>query len=277
MPPRADAHIHLFDGGYRGSFPGRPGVTFDEAALYDSLARQHTVEAALVVAHEGQPWAAGNTGFVCELARNYAWVRPVASADPKKPPTLKGLEDLRRAGAVGLSFYIFDPADAKALRLIPHDLWAWMAEHRWLVSLNSRGPLLESWQMILSHCPQLRLIVSHLGLPPAAAQPPDPGTASRSLKELTALAAFPHTAVKLSGFYALTQPAYDYPHRAAWPYVQALIESFTTSRLMWGSDFTPCLDHLSFPQTYGLFATMPFLSDDDRKKIEGENLLRWLA
>ncbi len=43
---RADAHIHLFEGGYQGSFTARPGVRLAEAALYDSLARDHGVGAA---------------------------------------------------------------------------------------------------------------------------------------------------------------------------------------------------------------------------------------
>ena len=35
MNERADAHIHLFEGGYRGSWTGRPGVDLDEAACYE--------------------------------------------------------------------------------------------------------------------------------------------------------------------------------------------------------------------------------------------------
>ena len=91
------------------------------------------------------------------------------------------------------------------------------------------------------------------------------------------LARFPRTHVKLSGFYALSQPGYAYPHRAAWPYVQVLADAFSTKRLLWGSDFTPSLGLLSFPQTVGLFAEMPFLSGDDRQRIEGANLARLLG
>ena len=52
MAVRADAHIHLFDGGYQNkSFASRPGVSDDEAAYYDSLSREHDVVAALVVGY----------------------------------------------------------------------------------------------------------------------------------------------------------------------------------------------------------------------------------
>jgi hypothetical protein len=55
------------------------------------------------------------------------------------------------------------------------------------------------------------------------------------------------------------------------------VESFGAARLLWGSDFSPSLEWLSFPQTFGLFAHMPFLSAADRQLIEGENLLALLA
>ena len=83
--------------------------------------------------------------------------------------------------------------------------------------------------------------------------------------------------VKLSGFYALTTPGYEYPHQAAWPYVEELLEAFGATRLLWGSDFSPSLEWLSFPQTFGLFGHMPFLSEAERRLIEGENLLTLLA
>ena len=92
-----------------------------------------------------------------------------------------------------------------------------------------------------------------------------------------ALAGFPGVCVKLSGFYALTVPGYDYPHRNAWPYVVALLESFGVQRLLWGSDFSPSLELVSFPQTLGLLAQMTFLTDKDRGQIEGTNLLRILG
>jgi L-fuconolactonase len=83
--------------------------------------------------------------------------------------------------------------------------------------------------------------------------------------------------IKLSGFYALTRPGYAYPHQAAWPYVEVLLAAFGSNRLLWGSDFSPSLEWLSFLQTFGLFETMPFLSDSDRERIEGSNLRTLLA
>ena len=47
---KADAHIHLFEGGYQGgSLTSRPGVEVDELLCYQSLMKDHHIEAALVV------------------------------------------------------------------------------------------------------------------------------------------------------------------------------------------------------------------------------------
>ena len=90
------------------------------------------------------------------------------------------------------------------------------------------------------------------------------------------LAHFDNTYVKLSGFYAVTDPGHDYPHESAWPYVKTLLNEFGSSRLLWASDFSPHLDWLSFPQTFALFEQMPFLTDNDRHRIEGKNLANLL-
>ena len=279
MAERADAHIHLFEGGFKGSFTARPGVTVDERALYASLAKEHGVTAALVVGYEGLDWAKGNNAHVGKLAAEHAWVRPVAFFDPAKPPTLDALEELRRDRFVGLSFYVFEDAGVKAVQAIDDHVWAWLDARRWIVSLNSKGAAIRGWEPVLERHKNLRLTLSHLGLPKAvpAGTTPDADQARAALAEVLALARFPGVAVKLSGFYAATEPGHDYPHRGAWPYVQALAEAFGIDRLLWGSDFTPAIDQLTFPQTFGLFAHMPFLTDADRARIEGANLLARLG
>src|SRR5690242_8654931 len=96
MTDRADAHIHLFDGGFQGgSFTKRPGVRIDEAALYASIAHDHHVMKALVVGFEGAEWAVGNNAFIAKKAAELPWVAPVAYVDPARPPSLDVLEHFR--------------------------------------------------------------------------------------------------------------------------------------------------------------------------------------
>lgn len=277
MCDRADAHIHLFENGFQGSFTARPGVRIDEASLYASLGADYRVKQALVVGYEGDGWARGNNAYIAAMAQRRAWVRPVAYVRLDAPPDLADLNRLHKEGFVGVSMYVFTDDDIHRLQMISDDTWGWIVGHRWLVSLNARGRALAAWKPILDRYPELRLLVSHLGLPPRVAQQPSAKAARTALAELIELARFRETRVKLSGFYAISEPGYAYPHRAAWPYVEALIAAFGPKRLLWGSDFTPGLDSVSFAQTIGLFAAMPFFSDQDRRAIEGGNLLGLLG
>ena len=277
MYDRADAHIHLFRGGYRRAFVGRPGVRLDEAACYDSLAREQGVRCALVVGYAAEAWCADNNAWIAEQGRRYPWVRPLAYVDPIQPLGVTQMERLADSGYVGLSMYILGSARARALRGLSAEVWSWLVERQWLVSVNSRGTLWLAWRDILEQHGELRLLISHQGLPPAVSQPPTNSEVGEALAPVLALADFAGPRAKLSGFYALTDPAYDYPHRAVWPYVQALLAGYGFSRLLWGSDYTPCLDDVTFPQTYALFAQMPFLSETQRRAIEGDNLLALLG
>ena len=277
MSKRADAHIHLFEGGYKGgSFADRPGVGLDEAACYHSLAQQHHVDAAMVVGFAGEPWAANNNDYIARMARQYAWVRPLAYVDLNNPPDIAALSRWRKQGFVGLSFYVLDQSAIDALHWLPDELWSFLVDHNWLVSVNSRDPFWSAWQRILDRYGNLRLLVSHLGLPLRVHQQPTLSTAERALAGVLQLAQYPGLRVKLSGFYALTDPGHDFPHTAAWRYVEALLNRLGADRLLWGSDFTPCLDQITFPQTLGLFSKMPFFSEPERQSIEGNNLIALL-
>lgn len=278
MSVRADAHIHLFQPGYAALLPQScRRVQPDEVTLYSALAEQHNVQQALVVGYEGEAWAAGNNQYLAEITANHQWVKPVAFVHTPARLDVAMLEPWRQAAFVGISIYIFSEEAASDISRVPDEVWRWLVQHRWLISVNSRGDFWAAWLPVLERHPQLRVIVSHLGLPPAVEKAPVKAEAQQALEPVLALAQFPGPRVKLSGFYALTQPGYNYPHQAAWPYVEVLLESFGANRLLWGSDFSPSLEWLSFPQTFGLFALMPFLSATEIEAIEGGNLLALLA
>ncbi|HET9224715.1 MAG TPA: amidohydrolase family protein [Roseiflexaceae bacterium] len=278
MSKRADAHLHFFSPGYAARLPEScRRVQPDELTLYTALAQQHEIVQVLAVGYEGQPWAAGNNRYLAELAATHDWIRPVAFIHDLAALDVAMLERLAQQRFVGLSLYLFDEPALAALGQVADDVWGWLAQRRWLISVNSRGERWAAWKPILERHPGLRLLASHLGLPPAFERAPDERTAHAELGTVLDLAQFADVRVKLSGFYALTTPGYDYPHQAAWPYVTALLAAFGVERLLWGSDFSPCLEWLSFPQTLGLLAHMPFLGDDDRRRIEGANLLGLLG
>lgn len=163
MSERADAHIHLFDGGYQDSFVKRLSRPIDEAVCYLSLAADYGVKSALVVGYADAPWAVGNNCYLSKMATEYDWVYPVAYFDPAKPPTTEDLELLKKNRFVGLSFYIFGSERTENLLRISDEVWAWLCSHQWLVSVNSKGNDWTVWLEVLRRHSELRLIVSHDG------------------------------------------------------------------------------------------------------------------
>lgn len=269
--------MHLFRPGYVDKWTEScRRVLPDEVTLYEALAREHGIKRALVVGYEGQPAYRGNNRYIARLAATHAWMRPVAFATGPKQLTVPRLEQWRAQGFVGVSMYLFSDLLIADLKATPDQTWEWMTRRRFLISVNSRGRFLNGWRLVMGRHPALRVIVSHLGLPTAVSSSPTDSVTRRNLKSVLALAKYPSVHVKLSAFYALTVPGFDYPHCAAWPYVKHLVEAFGVRRLLWGSDFCPCLEHVGFAQTYGLFCEMPFLSSQERSLIEGGNLFRLL-
>lgn len=54
-----------------------------------------------------------------------------------------------------------------------------------------------------------------------------------------------------------------------------ILDRFGAPRCLWGSDFSPALDHVSFAQTVST-PWLERLDDDDRALVMGGNLLRLL-
>lgn len=126
---------------------------------------------------------------------------------------------------------------------------------------------------VLEQHPDLRLLVSHMGLPDAATGDEDDLPAGQKLADVLPLAKYPGVHIKLSGFYALATPDYGYPHTATHPFVKTVLDAFGDDRLLWGSDFPPSLDFITLKQTLGMFDHMAWLDSDSREKIVGANLM----
>ena len=91
-----------------------------------------------------------------------------------------------------------------------------------------------------------------------------------------ALAPLPNAFVKISGLYAISDPAHAYPHPAARPFVESVLENFGPERCLWASDFAPALDFVSFAQTVAN-PWLDGLAESERADVMGGNLLRLLG
>ena len=85
-------NIHLFEHPLGGTFSARPGVHIDEAACFDSLARDNDVAAALIVCHTDCEGNDGTNEYVIGLQSKYDWVRPATYTKPDNPPNADTLE-----------------------------------------------------------------------------------------------------------------------------------------------------------------------------------------
>ncbi|WP_431916058.1 amidohydrolase family protein [Micromonospora wenchangensis] len=270
---RADAHLHLFADGYPGRY-GRSPAGGDELAVYRTLRHEHGIARALVVGYEGGPEFTGNNRHLARLAAEHDWIAPLAYV-PVTGVDPAGLDRIRSAGFTGLAAYLPDPAAADTFADWLTRTATVLADTATLLSLNAPPEAAGRLGRALAALDGCPVLFSHLGLPGRYPAVPDPQVAADRLAPLTDLARLPHVGVKVSGLYAVGDPAEGYPHPAARPFVETLLHHFGAQRLYWGSDFAPSLDHVSFAQTLHPVG-LDGLSAAEAADVYGGNLLRAL-
>ncbi|MBA3329473.1 MAG: amidohydrolase family protein, partial [Actinobacteria bacterium] len=272
--PTADAHIHLFAGGFAGPLGPAPEGC-DELAHYERLRHHYGIERALVIGYEGEPRYRSNNDHLLALARYRPWVVPLAYLTVSRPPTVEHIRSLCRRGAAGFSLYLPRETDARALCSWPAATLGELNAQRALLSLNAPPAALAEIATPLAALERCPTLISHLGLPGRFARPPSLRLARSRLAPLTSVSRMAHVAVKLSGLYGCCEPAHDFPHASAQPLVDVVLDTFGPARLLWGSDFLPALDFVSFAQ---LADTRPLAgcSSSEADAVMGGNLLRLL-
>jgi predicted TIM-barrel fold metal-dependent hydrolase len=270
----ADAHLHLFRHGFPGVY-GR-NLFSSEIDVYEAFRAKHGIAAGLIVGYQGGGIDPDNNAYIRELAATRPWMATLAYVEAGAMPSAATIEDLLAAGHAGLAVYVMDDAAADALSRWDAAAWRALDAHGAIVSFNIGLPRVAVLARIAAAAPRCRLIVSHMGLPGVHAETPGRDATRAELATLLALAPYRNVYVKLSGFYAVSDPSHAWPHVAAAPFVEALVDGFGTDRCLWASDFSPALDHVSFIQTI----TVPGLDGFDaatRAAVMGGNLLRLLG
>lgn len=242
MSARFDSHIHLFETGYSGE--REPGA---ELAHYETLRAEHGIDDALVVAYEGDQRFHGNNDYVLGLGEQLDWVTPLLYLDAGRPLSAAAAEAALDSGAAGFSLYLGD--DGARFDAFDDELWALLSSRSALLSVNATPRGVAGASDRMRALGDVRVLVSHLGLPAA-----DGGEAAPN-GALLGLGTAESVAVKFSGLYAIDPVA---PHHGARATTMALVEAFGVERLLWGSDFAPGLDVVRAEE---LFAIPPWLSE----------------
>jgi len=125
-------------------------------------------------------------------------------------------------------------------------------------------------RVVAERCPELSLVIDHLGKPPIARQ-----EFAEWARELRPLAEFPNVYAKLSGLVTEANPAM-WETDDLRPYVDYALELFGTERLMFGSDHPVCLLAASYGQVLESFQELlKDLSSDEHQQIFSGNAHRF--
>jgi predicted TIM-barrel fold metal-dependent hydrolase len=158
----------------------------------------------------------------------------------------------------------------------PEMAWLWEeAERRKLVvtldlgSIGTKSYQTDAVRMILVRHPSLRIVIAHLGHPPA-----DQGE-DESLTRLW------HDQLLLARdhqvwFDLAALPLYgldpDYPYAAAREHIRLAVDMIGADRLMWGTDVPGLLSHATYQQLLDFVARhCDFLSQEDLEKVLSVN------
>jgi L-fuconolactonase len=270
--PVIDVQVHA----YERNHPGRPWagtlhgpaeVTGDQmVAAMDEVG----VDGAVLVS----PFSmyAYDPSYALEVyARHpskYRLVRPVDPNDPAVADTIAAWA--AKEGTVGVRIMMrdnisTDPAEPGINRVL-----AAAAKHGMAVNLLCWGRLEQAGQMAARN-PDTQIVVDHLGLQQPF-EPPAPPDGWADLPKVTALAAHPNVAIKISG--ACTLSHQKFPYTDIREPVGRILDAFGLDRCMWGTDWTRAVGLLTYKQGVDAFRAADWLSASDRAKLMGDTLMR---
>ncbi len=125
-------------------------------------------------------------------------------------------------------------------------------------------------RVVADCCPELSLVIDHLGKPPIAR-----GEFDEWARELRPLAAFPNVYCKLSGLVTEANWA-TWQTNDLRPYADYALELFGTERLMFGSDHPVCLLAASYGQVLESFQELlKDLNGEQREQVFSGTAVRF--
>jgi predicted TIM-barrel fold metal-dependent hydrolase len=234
----ADAHLHLFRDGFTGRYGRGPYGLGQEIEAYEHFRAQHAIAKGLIVGYEGDGIEPDNNRYIRELAATRPWMATLAYVPANAMPSPDAIEALLGRGHAGIAIYLQEPAKTDAILRWPQESWQRLNAQRAIISLNAFPPATGALAPLIEANSRCSFLFSHLGLPGRHSEAPDPDVARDRLAPLLQLAALPNVMVKISGLYAISDPAHGYPHASAAPFLEILFERFGPALLL-GLRFQP--------------------------------------
>lgn len=266
--PKIDCHCHILDPegfAYAGEVSYRPaGQETGSADYFTQVLDAYRVQHALLVG-PNSGYGTDNRCMLGAIAGSTGRFKGIAVV-PHDAST-SYLQELKAQGVVGIAFNYslhgldyYRPAEALFARLAALNMFVQVQVEQ--TQLHKLAPVLRA-----SGAP---LLIDHCGRPDVTQ-----GLGGTGFAALLRLADTGRTTVKLSGFSKFSKQ--DFPFADAWPYVQALLETFGAERCIWASDwpFLKAPKRLDYGPLLQLFGQM-VPDADDRQKILWETPRRLL-
>ena len=226
--PKVDCHVHVLDPvrfPYGANTHYRPlGQEQGTAAQLAQVMEAYGTSYALLVG-PNSGYGLDNSCMLDTIARSNGRCKGVAVV--ANDATLEELQTLKGMGVPGVAWNVtyygvdhYRDAGPLLEKLLALDMFVNIqVEHDQLVPM-----------MPLLTLSGVRVLVDHCGRPTIDAGLEQPG-----FRALLELGAGKRAFVKLSGLVKFSREAS--PHRDSWPFVEALVETFTLDRCLWASDW----------------------------------------
>jgi len=277
-----DAHCHAWRRWpYDLTVPDAHSRGSAEALLYEM--DTHGVDrAAIVCARIGG--GTGGDGFANEDNNDYVVefagshpdrITPIIDVDCVWRPehhtpgaAARLASEADRTGAIGFSHYVTSWNDGWFSTPDAREFFRIAADRGMIASLALTTPWFDDLRVIAAENPTMPILLHHMTHPGSQAD----------LDALSKLADLPNVGIKISGFNYLATQRWEYPYPDGLRAFRAIVDSFGTDRLYWGSDFPASRDDLTYRQAIEVVrAHADFLQPAELSSVLGDNLAALVA
>ena len=266
--PVVDAHVHVTG----DAFPMNPCPASGRFDMLLRLMDDVGVDTAVILPVVGDR-SPNNNEESAQLARSYP-DRFVTLTDVQLHES-DAAERVGRArdefGSLGTSYYPSTPDLKWMLEPACDALWEAYQANDLVCNLQVQPPNYPYLLELARKYPAIRFVSNHLGLPVQGGVELEDATYGG----LMDAASLPNLFVKASAFYAAAATPWDLHCPQALGFFGKLLKGLGPEKLLWGSDWSPVGNHITYRQSLEIVRTLaPDLDDQSRAQVLGENAAR---
>lgn len=259
-----DAHVHLWtENPPLPEYVVAPGIAATVSTLLANM-DAHAINQAAVVTPRAMGWDNSVTAAAARAHSNR--IVAIGLVNPQASQPEDELMHLMRSGFVGVRLSPFnEPGQTWLAGKRLSRFWETANENHFPVHLHIAPHQLPQVSTIAERFRNVPLVIDHLGRPDV-----ETGTGASPFRTFLSLADYPNVWAKTpsSGFFSKSPP----PFLDLVPFLQAALEAYGSSRILWGSDWPGSLTHASYKDSLEpWFSYVPDLDRQSRANLFGLN------